>query len=78
MTGKEQMCPSRAACQGLPLEQALAVCRSMGWTPQVIYTGERQADPRFTPRMINQSPPRFIKHHFCDGDPKLPDMEEQA
>ena len=78
MTGKEQMRPSRAGCQGLPLEQALAVCCSMDWTPQVIFTGERQADPRFTPRVIAVREDTLIAAYFCDGDPKLPDREEQA
>ena len=74
MTEKEQMRPSRAACQGLPLEQALAVCSSMDWTPQVIFTGERQADPR----VIAVREDTLIASYFCDGDPKLPDREEQA
>lgn len=78
MTGKEQMCPSRAACQGLPLEQALAVCRSMGWTPQVIYTGERQPAPQLTPRVIAVREDALIVACFRDGEPQMPDREEQA
>lgn len=78
MTGKEQTHPSRAACQGLPLEQALAVCRSMGWTPQVIFTGEREMSPQFTPRVIAVREDALIAACFRDGEPRQPDGEEQA
>ena len=44
----------------------------------MIFTGERQADPRFTPRVIAVREDTLIAAYFCDGDPKLPDREEQA
>lgn len=77
MTGMGQIHPLHTACQGLPLEQALAVCRSMDWTPQVIYTGERQMDAQYTPRVIAVREDALIVSLFRDGAPRQA-QEEQA
>lgn len=58
------------ACLGLPLAQALALCRARGWEPTVIYTGERAAAVDLTPRVIAFRANTLIAAFFRDGDPR--------
>ena len=58
------------SCLGLPLAQALALCRSGGWEPQIIYTGERAAEEGLTPRVIAFREGALIAALFRDGDPR--------
>lgn len=69
MTSMKQPRPLHTACQGLPLEQALAICGNMDWAPQVIYTGERQPDAQYTPRVIAVREDVLIVSLFRDGAP---------
>ena len=62
---------TRESCLGLPLAQALAACQRMGWTPEIVYTGERAADEQFTPRVIALRENALIVALFRDGDPKV-------
>ena len=78
MTEEEQQLFLQASCQGLPLEQALAVCCSVGVYPTVIFTGERQDDPSFTPRVIQVCGDTLVAAYFRDGTPKMPPEEENA
>ncbi len=78
MTEEEQQLFLQASCQGLPLEQALAVCCSVDVYPIVIFTGERQDDPCFTPRVIQVCRDTLVAAYFRDGMPKIPPEEENA
>ena len=57
-------------CLGLPLSQALALCRAWGMEPAVIYTGERAAESDLTPRVIALRENALIAAYFRDGDPR--------
>ena len=57
-------------CLGLPLAQALALCRAGGWEPQIIYTGERAAEENLTPRVVAFRPDALVAAYFRDGDPR--------
>lgn len=56
-------------CLGLPLAQALALCREGGWEPRIEYTGERAAQEGLTPRVIAFQQGTLIAALFRDGDP---------
>ncbi len=57
-------------CLGLPVEQALAICRAAGQEPDILYTGERAAQTDFTPRVIAFRKNTLIAAYFRDGDPR--------
>ncbi len=61
--------PTRECCLGLPLEQALTLCRRMGWTPEIMYTGERAADTQYTPRVIALRENALVVALFRDQTP---------
>ena len=69
MTESEREALARG-CLGLPLRQALAVCRAAGWEPRILYTGERAAQADLTPRVIAFRPDALIVSLFRDGDPR--------
>lgn len=56
-------------CIGLPLEQALSVCRDRGWDMDIVYTGERAAGEGLTPRVIALQGNALVVAYFRDGDP---------
>ena len=60
----------REGCLGLELSAALALCRGMGQTPEIIYTGERAAEEGLTPRVIALRPGALVVALFRDGDPR--------
>ena len=61
------------ACPGLPLGQALSLCREKGIEPHVLYTGERSAADDLTPRVVAVCGNTLIVSLFRDGDPKKPE-----
>lgn len=61
------------ACLGLPLGQALSLCREKGAEPRVLYTGERAAQDHLTARVVAVRADTLIVSLFCDGDPKEPE-----
>ena len=69
MTESERQALARA-CLGLPLPQALALCRAAGWEPQVLYTGERAAEAGLAPRVIAFRRDALIVSLFRNGDPR--------
>ena len=56
-------------CIGLPLEQALSVCRGRGWDLDIVYTGERAAGEGLTPRVIALQRNTLVVAYFRDSDP---------
>ena len=71
MKGHEQY--NSDACLGLPLEQALSLCKQKGIEPQVIYTGERSAGAEYTPRVVAARGDMLYVSLFLDGDPRQPE-----
>jgi len=58
-----------AASLGLPLEQALLVCREAGMEPLVVMTG-RQDREDASPRVIGLRPGTLVAALLRDGDPR--------
>ena len=61
------------ACLGLPLGQALSLCREKGIEPCVLYTGERSEAPEFSARVVAACGSTLVAALFRDGDPKEPE-----
>ncbi|MBR5232465.1 MAG: hypothetical protein IKW00_09525 [Clostridia bacterium] len=61
------------ACLGLPLGQALSLCREKGIVPRVLYTGERCAADDLTARVVAVRGDTLVAALFRDGDPKEPE-----
>lgn len=61
------------ACLGLPLGQALSLCKQAGMMPQVVYTGERSAQDEYTARVVAVRGDTLIVSLFKDHDPRQPE-----
>ncbi|MCQ2453272.1 MAG: hypothetical protein MJ136_01640 [Clostridia bacterium] len=63
-----------SACLGLPLAQALLVCKKAGQEPEVRMTGMEDRGET-TMRVIGLRPGVLVAAHFRDGDPRRKDNE---
>ena len=61
------------ACLGLPLGQALSLCKEKGISPKVLYTGERQAQDGLTARVLSVRGDTLVVSLFKDQDPRQPE-----
>ena len=61
------------ACLGLPLRQALSLCKQLGIEPRVLYTGERQEAEGLTARVVSVRGNVLYAALFRDGDPRQPE-----
>lgn len=58
------------ACLGLPLGQALSMCKQAGMAPQVLCTGERQQAEGLTARVVAVRGDTLVVSLFRDSDPR--------
>ncbi len=61
------------ACLGLPLGQALSLCREKNISPRVIYTGERSEGAQYSARVVAVRGDTLYVSLFKDGDPRQPE-----